>query len=53
MTVVWVKKMSRMHLERCSLRNRILGLIIEKAGTDGDGFIDIAEWMTIAISHKR
>ena len=27
--------------------------IINKADTNGDGFIDIAEWHTIAISHRR
>jgi Ca2+-binding EF-hand superfamily protein len=26
--------------------------IIDKADTNGDGFIDIAEWHTIAISRK-
>ena len=27
--------------------------IINKGDTNGDGFIDIAEWHTIAISHRR
>ncbi len=27
--------------------------IINKADTNGDGYIDIAEWHTIAISHRR
>ena len=27
--------------------------IINKADTNGDGFIDIAEWHTIAISQKK
>ena len=27
--------------------------IINKSDTNGDGYIDIAEWHTIAISHRR
>jgi Ca2+-binding EF-hand superfamily protein len=27
-------------------------MIIDKADTNGDGFIDIAEWHTIALSHR-
>ena len=27
--------------------------IIKRADTNGDGYIDIAEWHTIAISHRR
>jgi calcium-dependent protein kinase len=27
--------------------------IINKADTNGDGYIDIAEWHTIAISHRK
>ena len=27
--------------------------IINKADSNGDGYIDIAEWHTIAISHRR
>jgi Ca2+-binding EF-hand superfamily protein len=26
--------------------------IIDKADTNGDGYIDIAEWHTVAISHR-
>jgi len=27
--------------------------IFDKADTNGDGYIDIAEWHTIAISHRN
>ena len=27
--------------------------IINKSDTNGDGYIDISEWYTIAISHRR
>jgi calcium-dependent protein kinase len=35
------------------IRDKDMQEIINKADSNGDGYIDISEWHTIAISHRR